>query len=145
MSAGDSKPNPVPNSIPSRWKPGQSGNPTGGSKSRRQAKRLRRAVDAVLEQQIPDEWLETIDARVLAVLPPDTTFAEVIAVRLALAATHGRDISDILGSVRTILMATEKPDQAEPSTVLGNPVMPGTEERRAAIAKQLGLDDQGEE
>ena len=75
----------------------------------------------MLEQQIPDEWLETIDARVLAVLPPDTTFAEVIAVRLALAATHGREISDILGSV------------------------PGTEERRAAIAKQLGLDDQGEE
>lgn len=145
MKAGDPRSNPVPNSIPSRWQPGQSGNPTGGSNSRRQAKRLRRAVDAVLEQQIPDEWLETIDARVLAVLPPDTTFAEVIAVRLALAATHGREISDILGSVRTILMATEKPDQAAPSTVLGDPVMPGTEERRAAIARQLGLDDQADE
>ena len=80
MSAGR---NPIANSIPTRWKPGQSGNPSGHSKGRRQAKRLRRAVDAVLEQEIPDEWLEQLDDRVLAVLPPDTTFAEVIAVRLA--------------------------------------------------------------
>lgn len=138
MTAGKS--NPVPNSIPTRWQPGESGNPAGHSKARRQAKRLRRAVDAVLEQNIPDEWLEQIDERVLAVLPPDSTFAEVVAVRLALIATHGRESGDVLSAVRTLLVATEKADFSAAAPVSPEPVMPSTEARRQAIARQLGLE-----
>jgi len=142
MSAGDERGfNPIANSIPTRWQPGESGNPRGHSANRRQAKRLRRALDVVLEQELPPEWLEQLDDRVREVLPPDTTFAELVAVRLALIAGTSRDALEVLGAARVILGATQKPDQAAPPSKLGDPVLPGTEERRAAIAKQLGLAD----
>lgn len=130
----------VPNSLPTQWRPGQTGNPKGGSKGRRQAKRLRLAVDAILEQTAPEEWLACVPKHVAAILPPDCTIAEIIAVRAALIAGTASENGDALGAMRTILAATQKPDQAAPVPVGGDPKLPGTEERRAAIAKQLGLE-----
>ena len=50
------------NLIP--WKPGESGNPRGHSEKRRAQKRLRQALDAMLENEIPLEMLEQIDERI---------------------------------------------------------------------------------
>ena len=137
MSAGR---NPVPNSIPTRWQPGESGNPKGHSEQRRRAKRLRRAVDAILEQPAPSEWLQRVPSEIARILPPDCTIAEIVAVRGALIATTALDDKDALAAMRTILAATAKPDQAAPVERGGAPVLPSTEERRRAIALELGLE-----
>lgn len=136
MSAGR---NPVRNSLPTRWQPGESGNPRGHSEQRRRAKRLRRAVDAILEQTAPAEWLAAVPAKLAAILPPDVTVAEIIALRAALIAGTAPEDGDALAAMRVILSSSAKPDQTAPDVREGPPVLPSTEERRRAVAEQLGI------
>lgn len=127
-----------------KWKPGQSGNPAGHSKGRRRAKRLREALDTILEQDVPEEYLERIDERTRASLPDGVTFSEIIALRLALIAATGSRPGDILAASSLILGAQAKPDDQAPPKKIGPPRLPSTEERRRAVASQLGLDPEDE-
>ena len=129
------------NLVPYRWQKGQSGNPRGHSEGRRKAKRLRRAVDAILEQTAPDAWLECVPEKIAEILPPDCTVAEIIAVRAALIASTAADDKDALAAMRSILASSAKPDQAAPPDKKGPPVLAAPEDRRRAVAKQLGIDD----
>jgi len=126
------------NLIP--WKPGQSGNPEGHSKARRKAKRLREALDLILEQEIPPELLLEISERVRGSLPTGVTFAEAIALRVSLLAVTTLDSSTLLGAASAILNAQAKPDVSIRPILAAAPKLPSTDERRAAVAAQLGLE-----
>ena len=137
--------NPIPNSLPTRWQPGQSGNPRGYSEKRRKAKRLRRALDAILEQQAPEDWLFSVPERIAQIIPPDVTMAELIAVRAVLIAGTATDDGAALAAIRVILQATGTPDGAAPPERRGAPVLAASDERRRQVAQQLGIDLEDEE
>jgi hypothetical protein len=125
------------NLIP--WKPGQSGNPDGHSRKRRAQKRLRQALDAMLEQEIPPEMLEQIDERVRAALPDGITFAEIIALRVTWTAATAREPGQILQAASLILGAQAKPDQFSQPFKPEPPRLAPSDERRQAVADQLGV------
>lgn len=133
----------VGNLVP--WKPGQSGNPKGYSEGRRKAKRLREALDALLEEGIPPELLDQLDSKTLELLPEGITFAELLALRAVMIGGFSRDHGDVLAAVRSIFAATEKPDPIGKPPTREAPVLPTTEERRSAVLEQLGIteDDEG--
>ena len=123
------------------WKPGQTGNPDGHSRKRRQAKKLREALDIVLESSVPDELLDTIPDDVRAILPENMTFAEIIALRVAIVAARASNPAEILSAANLIMGAQSKPDYGIPPQAIEPPKLESTEERRQAIADQLGLSD----
>jgi len=127
-----------------KWQPGQSGNPAGHSKARRSAKRLREALDVLLEQELPTDLLESIPEALRQSLPDGFTFAEMIALRLTLIASSGTRYVDVLQAAGLILNAQDKPDKLAPAAKLEAPRLPTTEERRQAVAIQLGLDPDDE-
>ena len=134
----------IANLVP--WKPGQSGNPRGHSEARRRAKRLREAMDSILEQEIPREWIENLDERVRAVLPADDlSWSELIALRVTIIAATARDPQDILRAASMILGAQAKPDEQLPPVKPQPPQLPATDERRREVAQQLGVDVDGVE
>lgn len=136
--------NPIPNSLPTRWQPGQSGNPRGYSEKRRKAKRLRRALDAILEQDAPEDWLFSIPERIAQIIPPDVTLAELIAVRAVLIAGTAVEDSAALAAIKVILQATGSPDAAAPPERKGAPVLAASDERRRQVAEQLGIALEGD-
>lgn len=128
----------VGNLVP--WKPGQSGNPAGHSKARRQAKRLRQALDVMLEQEIPPGMLDGMPDEITESLPPDVTFAELIALRITWVAAISKTPSEILAAANMILSAQAKPDAFVEPPKTEPPRLPSTEERRQSVAEQLGVD-----
>ncbi len=121
------------------WVPGESGNPEGYSKGRRTARKLRTALDVLLESDVPLELLEPLPDQVRDVLPDGVTYAELIALRVVLVGAMAPDVSQILAASNQILNAQLKPDQNAPPVQRLAPVLPSTEERRLDIARQLGL------
>jgi hypothetical protein len=127
------------NLIP--WKPGQTGNPNGSSNMRRKAKRLREALDLILRDPVPSPLLADLQAEVTDALPEGVTFAELIALRAVIFAARATRPAELMGAVALLLGAQAKPDELKAVEKVGPPILPSTEERRAAIAEQLGLDD----
>ena len=123
------------------WKPGQSGNPGGGSAKRERKKRLRQAIDTVLESTPPESLLRHIPNEIREMLPRDVTFAEIIALRVAMVAATAAKPETILAAGQLILNAQEKPSPHDPPRHEPKaPILPSTEDRRRAIAQQLGLE-----
>jgi hypothetical protein len=121
------------------WKPGESGNRRGNSEKRRRATKLREALDTILEGDAPEVLLRGLPAELVAVMPEGVTFAELIAMRVAIVGARSSDTATILAAANLILGAQTKPDpfaKPEPKTP---PILPSTEERRQSIADQLGL------
>ena len=83
------------------WKPGQSGNPKGGSKKARARKLLREAVREALEKDVPEELRETLRGVLGADLIGETV-CEVIAARLAAMALGGPN-NVALSAIREIV------------------------------------------
>lgn len=141
------------NLLPFRWQPGQSGNPAGSSARARQARRLRSALDLLLAEAAPPwlihelQELDDLPGDVLEELPPDTTIAEVIALRLTLVASLSPEPRRVLDAAALILRSTAKGDPLEPvDPVARVPELPTTDERRRAMARQLGLEvDDGDD
>lgn len=131
-------PNPENLNLP--WVPGQSGNPKGHSEKRRKAKKLRQAFDELLALPIPDGLALELPAGLE--LPEGTTFAELIALRVIMVAARTPRVGDILSAASMVLASTAKPDITTPPPVWQTPVLPTTEQRRQAIAEQLGLGEQ---
>jgi hypothetical protein len=122
------------------WKPGQSGNPGGGSAKRARKKRLRQAIDTVLESTPPESLLRHIPNEIREMLPRDVTFAEIIALRVTMVAATATKPETILAAGQLILNAQEKPSPHDPPGHKPKPpILPSTEERRRAVAQQLGL------
>jgi len=133
---------PNPENLNPPWIPGQSGNPTGSSAGRRRATRLRQAFDDLLAVPIPEDI--ELDLPEGVELPEGTTFAELIALRVIMVAARTPKVGDILAAAAMVLASTAKPDMALPPAVWKTPILPATEERRLAIAEQLGLSKQGQ-
>lgn len=121
------------------WKPGQTGNPAGHSKGRRTATKLRAALDIIVESAVPDELLRDLPSDVLQSLPDGITFAELIALRVVIVGARAPKLDQILSAANMILQAQTKPDLNGPPLERHTPILPATEERRLAIARQLGL------
>jgi hypothetical protein len=121
------------------WPPGTTGNPNGYSEGRRKATRLREALDVMLEDEIPELLLDSIPEEMQAIIPPGITYAEFVAMRVLMVATRSDRPETILGASNLLLNATAKPDHFAPPPQRTPPLLPSTEERRAAIASQLGL------
>lgn len=128
------------NLLPFRWVPGQSGNPAGSSEARRAARRLRQALDAVLADGVPDWLTARLPPEITNDLPADVTYSEIIAARLVWAATTARDPKLVLEAARLIIAAQAKPDAMEQREAPAPPKLPTTEDRRRAVAEQLGVD-----
>jgi hypothetical protein len=122
------------------WKPGETGNPKGHSAGRRKAKKLREALDIILEGDVPDVLLQELPAELLEAIPDDVTFAEIIAMRVAIVGARAQKTDQILSAANLILGAQTKPDLFSKPVDRTPPVLPSTEERRQSIAEQLGLD-----
>jgi len=122
-----------------RFRPGQSGNPRGGSEKLRRRRRLREALDAILADEIPEELLTRVSPEVRALLPDGVTFAEMQALRLAMIAATGKP-GEVLAATAQILGAQAKPDREAPQAKPEPPRLPPTEERRRDVAAQLGVD-----
>ena len=123
------------------WKPGESGNPNGSSAKAGRRRELREALDAILGSVPPAALLDLIPEDVRALLPVRVTFAGVIALRVALIAATAKKPETILAAGRLILDAQSKSDSRGTPAKAEPPILPSTEERRLAIARQLGLDD----
>lgn len=128
------------NLLPYRWQPGQSGNPGGWSANRRAARRLRQALDAILADGVPDWLVERLPPELVADLPPGITFAELIALRLVFAGATAKTPQATLEAARLIIATQAKADPLEPRTATRPPKLPATEERRRAVAEQLGVE-----
>jgi hypothetical protein len=127
------------------WKPGQSGNPGGGSAKRGRKKRLRQAIDTILESTPPESRVRHVPDEIRAMLPADVTFAEIIALRVTMVAATATEPHSILAAGQLILNAQEKPSPHDPPGHKPKPpILPSTEDRRRAVAEQLGLDIESE-
>ena len=124
------------------WKKGQSGNPNGHSKGRRRAKRLREALDTMLAEEVPPEILAQVDPGMLETLPENMTFAELVALRVALLASTAKKPEHILAASNMILGFQQKPDQVPPHERPKPPTLPATEEQRQAVMLELGISDE---
>ena len=123
------------------WKPGQSGNPGGGSAKRERKKRLRQAIDAILESTPPESLLRHIPNEIREMLPRDVTFAEIIALRVTMVAATATKPEMILAAGQLLLNDQEKPSPHDPPGHKPKPpILPATEDRRRALAQQLGLE-----
>jgi len=127
------------NILPWRWAPGQSGNPGGASVKRRQARRLRQALDVILADEAPAWLLGRLPPELAADCPPGVTFAELVALRLVWTAATAHHPQIILAAARMIVDAQAKPDTLEAREPKRPPTLPSTEERRQAVAEQLGV------
>ena len=122
------------------WKPGQSGNPKGGSAKQSQRKRLREALDTILESVPPESLLQQIPNEIIESLPTNVTLAEIIALRVALIAATAKKPEAVLAAAQLILNAQERPSNARPPRLAPKPpILPSTEDRRRSIAEQLGI------
>ncbi len=121
------------------WKPGEPGNPNGYSKGRRTATKLRQALDLILEQPVPPTLLAPLPDEVLDTLPDSVTFAELIALRVVIVGATAPKIEQILNAATMIMTAQARLDISPDLVQRLPPVLLGTEERRLAVAEQLGL------
>lgn len=129
------------NVLPYRWAPGHSGNANGYSEGRRQARRLRQALDVILGEELPPAWLvDRLPEDVRAACPPGVTFAELIALRLVWAAATATKPAAVIAAAQLILQAQGKPDAMDPAPAAGPPVLEASEDRRRDVAAQLGVD-----
>lgn len=128
------------NLLPYRWAPGQSGNPAGASAKRRQARRLRQALDTILADEAPDWLLARLPPELAADCPPGVTFAELVALRLVWAASTATNPSSILSAAQLIIAAQAKPDALEQRDPTRPPRLEATEARRRSVASQLGVE-----
>jgi len=128
------------NLLPFRWAPGQSGNPNGSSEKRRQARRLRQALDMILADEVPPFLAGRLDPQLLECCPPGMTFAELVALRLVWSASTSTDERSLLAAAQLIVTAQKKRDELEPPEVVAGPDLETTDERRRAVASQLGVD-----
>jgi hypothetical protein len=123
------------------WKPGESGNPKGSSAKAGRRRELREALDAILGSVPPAALLDQIPEDVRALLPAHVTFAEIITLRVVSVAATATKPETILAAGRLILDAQSKWDSSGTPARAEPPRLPTTEERRLAIARQLGLED----
>lgn len=128
------------NLLPHRWAPGTSGNPRGYSDTRRVAKRVRQALDAILAEQVPDWLVETLPPNLAAELPDGVTFAELVALRLVLAASSTPKPQVLLEVARLIVAAQSKADALERPEPTRPPKLVATEDQRRAVAAELGVE-----
>jgi hypothetical protein len=128
------------NLVPYRWAPGQSGNPSGGTAKRRAAKRLREALDLVLGDEVPEWLISRLPPELVEDLPPGTSFAELIALRLVWAASTASNPGQVLAAASMILSATGRRDELATRESVSPPKLETTDERRRAVAAQLGVD-----
>lgn len=128
------------NLLPFRWVPGQSGNPGGASAKRRQARRLREALDTILGDEAPDWLIGRLPPELAADCPPGVTFAELVALRLVWAASTATKPSEVLAAAQLIIAAQAKPDALATREAAGPPKLDTTEERRRQVADQLGVE-----
>lgn len=128
------------NLLPFRWVPGQSGNPGGASAKRRQARRLRQALDTILADEAPAWLLSRLPPELLADCPPGVTFAELVALRLVWTASTATKPSEVLAAAQLIISAQAKPDALEQREPTRPPRLESTEARRRAVAEQLGVE-----
>lgn len=133
------------NLLPYRWTPGQSGNPAGASAKRRQARRLREALDTILADEVPDWLVGTLPDPLRADCPPGMTFAEMVALRLVWAASTANKPATVLAAAQLIVAAQAKPDAMAPRETVAPPKLETTEERRKAVADQLGVELEAED
>jgi hypothetical protein len=101
---------------------------------------LREALDLVLGSVPPAALLDKLPDDLGELLPDSTTFAEIIALRVVLIAATATKPETILAAGRLILAAQSKPDPHAGHFMPDAPKLPATEERRLAIARQLGLE-----
>jgi Family of unknown function (DUF5681) len=99
------------------WKPGQPGNPRGGSKKQRAKKLLREAVADALQTEVPEEIREKLKAALGADLV-GSTMVEVIASRLAVLALGGHQSLALaaiheIGALEPKLLETPPPKERE--------------------------------
>lgn len=128
------------NLLPYRWAPGQSGNPQGASAKRRQARRLREALDVILGDEVPEWLIGRLDPQLAADCPPGVTFAELVALRLVWAAATADKAATVLAAGQLIMGAQAKPDAMAAREAVGAPKLETTEERRRQVADQLGVE-----
>lgn len=121
------------------WKPGQSGNPRGGSAKASRKKRLREAMESILASCPPEALMDRIPPGIRETLPGGITFAELIALRVAMIAASAEKPETVLSAGQLILNAQEK-GAPPPPAPRRPPILPSTEERRRAVAEQLGID-----
>jgi hypothetical protein len=122
------------------WASGQTGNPRGGSQKVRDRKRARQWIETLSEESIPDDLLTQLRATspVFAdLLPKGVTFGFAEALRLHIIAIMGKP-SETLAAMaildQIIPAHRAPPEQLEP------PLLPTTEERRRAMAAELGIE-----
>lgn len=127
------------NLLPFRWVPGQTGNPGGSSAKRRQARRLREALDTILGDETPGWLLDRLPPELAADCPDGVTFAELVALRLVWTASTATKPSEVLAAAQLIISAQAKPDALATREVVGTPKLDTTEERRRQVADQLGV------
>jgi hypothetical protein len=126
--------------VPYQWKPGQTGNPSGHSKQRRAARRLREALDTVLGEQVPEWLLSRLPPELLEDLPPGISFAELLALRLVWAATTATTPGTIISAAQLVSSMQSKADALAPPAAHGPPILEPSDERRREVAAQLGID-----
>ena len=98
-------------------------------------------MEAILESTPPESLLRLLPDDVRDMLPADVTFAEIIALRVTMVAATAPKPESILAAGQLILNAQEKSNPNDPPPhKLKPPILPSTEDRRRAIAQQLGLE-----
>jgi hypothetical protein len=122
------------------WKPGQAPNPRGSSAKVRRRKLLRESLDLILGSIPPEALLKHIPEDIRDALPKSFTFADLIAMRVVLVAATANEPRHVLEAGKLILGAQEKGQGVPPAHKPKPPILPSTEDRRRAIAQQLGLD-----
>ena len=128
------------NLLPYRWPPGQTGNPGGASAKRRQARRLRQALDTILADPVPDWLIGRLPPNLAADCPPGVTFAELVALRLVWTASTASKPTEILAAAQLIIATQAKPDALEQREPTRPPKLESTEARRRSVASQLGVE-----
>jgi hypothetical protein len=68
------------------------------------------------------------------------TFAELVALRLIWSASTSIDERTVLAAAQLIVTAQKKRDELEPPAIVEGPDLVTTDERRRAVASQLGVD-----
>jgi len=124
-----------------RFLPGESGNPSGGSDKIRKRRAVAEWVDEVSKQEIPLPLLERLRdtaGEFAELIPEGATFGFAIALRLNMIALGGKT-GEALSAIG-YLQRNDIPIELDPEG-LSPPKLPATEERRKAIASQLGVPD----
>ena len=98
---------------------------------------MRGALDAILEDRVPDAFLEKLDPKILETLPEGITWNEVIALRVVMAAATADRPADVVQAANLIL-GTQSELVEEPAK-LPPPILASTEEQREECARELGV------